>query len=332
MRTIEIAPKTIIFTVLFLLGIYLLWIIKDLLFSLLIAFILMSALRPAVRMLVDRLQIPRKLAAVMIYLLFILAIVFLVSLILPPILTETTTLLRNLPGIIREIVVDPNIRSSLQVDSLTQYLPNVTSQALEIVGKLFSNVIFLVSTLFFGFYFLMEENIIRRFLERFVSPEKAHAVDLIFEKAERRMSAWFWGELALMCIVGFLTFFGLNLIGMKYALALAVLAGLFEVVPNLGPTLSAIPAVLIGLSISPITGIVTLALYFIIQQLENTLIVPFVMKKAVGLDPIVTLIALIIGGKIGGVLGVLLAIPLLLFIGTFYFEVRKNKLLFENVL
>lgn len=328
MRKIEISPKTIIFSVFFILGLYFLWEIKDLLFSLLIAFILMSALRPGVRML-ERKQIPRKLAVVIVYLAFIFGLIYLMWLVVPPILTEITALLRNLPYIIRDIV-PPMVGSFIQIDSIMQYIPNVTSQAFEILGSVLSNIIFLLSTLFFGFYFLMEENIIRKSFMRIVSEDKAREVSEVFEKAERRMSAWFWGEFSLMVIVGLFTFVGLNLIGVRYSLALAVLAGLLEVVPNFGPTLSAVPAVLIGLSMSSITGIATLALYFIVQQLENAFIVPWVMKRAVGLDPIITLAALIMGGKIGGILGVLLAIPLLLFIGTFYFEIKRNRALLED--
>ena len=148
---------------------------------------------------------------------------------------------------------------------------------------------------------------------------------IVFDKAEKRLNAWFWGELTLMTVVGIFTFIGLNLIGIRYALPLAVLAGLLEVVPNMGPVISAVPAVLIGMTYSYFTGFSTLALYFIIQQLENTFIVPFIMKRAVGLTPIVTLIALIVGGKLGGVMGILLAIPLFLFLETVLMGLRESK-------
>ena len=120
------------------------------------------------------------------------------------------------------------------------------------------------------------------------------------------------------------------MIGIRYSLALAVLAGLLEAVPNLGPTISSIPAILLGFAVSPVMGVTALALYFIIQQLENNLIVPVVMKKAVGLNPIITLIALLIGGKIGGVLGVLLAIPITVFLETVLIEIINAPKPAEN--
>lgn len=283
----------------------------------------MSALRPSVKYLEVK-GIPRKLAAIIIYLSFLFVFIYLFSIIVPPIAVELTALFRNLPSIIRG-VASPTVISWLQLESITSYLPNATQQVFGIVSGIFSNVFFIVTTVVFGFYFLLEEDIIKKFITRFFDGKNVETVVDTFNKAEKRMGAWFWGEISLMLVVGVFTFIGLNLIGIKYALALAVLAGLLEVVPNLGPILSAIPAMLIGFSMSWVTGLATLALYFIVQQLENTFIVPIIMKRAVGLDPIITIIALIVGGKIGGILGVLLAIPIFLFVGTFVSEIRKNK-------
>lgn len=328
MHKVEISKGTIIFAVFFIILLYGLWILRDLMFSLLIAFILMSALKPSVRFL-EKYKIPRKLAAVIVYLVFICLFVLLFSFIVPPIIIEGTALVKSLPSLI-ERLLSPGIGAWLNLRSLTQYIPNVTQQTFEILGNIFSNVFFVVTTLFFGLYFIIEEDIIKRFIIRVGDGAKVEGVVNIFNRAEKRMSAWFWGQITLMIVVGVLTFIGLNLIGMKYALALAVFAGLLEVIPNIGPLLSAVPAVLIGLSISPVMGLVAALVYLIVQQLENNLIVPWIMKRAVGLDPVVTLIALIIGGRFGGVLGVLLAIPILLFIGTFYLELRKDKELLKD--
>jgi len=128
-----------------------------------------------------------------------------------------------------------------------------------------------------------------------------------------------------MLIIGIMTYIGLTVIGMKYVLALAVLAGLFEAIPTLGPIASAVPSFLIGFSYSPVLGVSTIFLNFIIQQLENNLVVPFVMKKVIGLHPVITLIALIIGGKLAGILGVILAVPTTIFIETVLIETQKGR-------
>ncbi len=322
MQKIEISAKTIIFTVFFILFLRVLWVLKDLLFSLFIAFILMSALSPAVKTLV-RNKLPRSLAVFLVYFFFIFIIVFLFAIIIPPILLETASLARNLPMIIKSI--NEKVAPWIQLDSLSQYIPTATNQALQIITRAASNIFFIVSTLFFGFYLLLEENSIKKMVVRYLDDKTSRRVFRVVDQAELRMSSWFWGELKLMTIVGVMSFIGLSLIGIKYVLPLAVLAGLFEVVPNIGPVLSSIPAIFLGFSHSYFLGIAAAALYFLVQQLENNLIVPVVMRRAVGINPIATLIVLIIGGRFAGVLGVLLAIPTFLFLESILIEIVKAK-------
>ena len=106
---------------------------------------------------------------------------------------------------------------------------------------------------------------------------------------------------------------------------MALFAGLLEIVPVLGPTISAIPAVLVTLSDSYFAALTVVALYVVIQQLENQVFVPLIMRKVVGLNPIVTLAALIVGGKLAGFFGVMLAIPTTLFLETVFMEVINAK-------
>ncbi|MFA9288390.1 MAG: AI-2E family transporter [Weeksellaceae bacterium] len=316
--TIEISPRSIFLSILIPLGLYSLWMIKDIIFSLLIGFILMSAMRPAVNLL-NRKGLSRTVACFLVYAVFLVCFIFLISLIIPPIIIETTNLLRNFPMIIDRL--NPSFEQYIDTSSIVSYIPNVTNNLLGLIGIIFSNTFFIISTLFFGLYFLLEENSIQRFIGQYMDEKNAQRVSSIFTKAEERMSSWFWGEITLMTVVGVLTYVGLNIIGMKYALPLAVLAGILEVVPNIGPTISAIPAVIIAMSSSYFAGFSTLALYIIVQQLENSIIVPMIMRRAVGINPIITLIALMVGGRIGGVLGVLLAIPLFLFVETIITEI-----------
>jgi len=319
---IEISHKTIIFTVILLVFIKFLWIVKDLLFSFFIAFIIMSALKPMVVYLNKR-KIPRSLAAVIVFLLFLSLFINGLSFIIPPLVKESVQLFINIPSILE--TVSPRLITVFNLDSLTQYLPGITGQVFSVARNIFSNAVFTITTLFFSFYFLLEESLVKNLLIKFFGEKKSQTVASVFERAEKRMSSWFWGEIVLMIIVGALTYIGLSLIGIKYALPLAVLAGLLEIVPNLGPTLAAVPAALIGFSQAAFLGFAALAVAFIVQQLENNFIVPLVMKKATGLNPIITLTALIIGGSVGGALGVILAIPATLFIETLLIEILKQK-------
>lgn len=320
--SINISTKSIVTLILLPLLILFLWTIRETIFSLLIGFILMSAMRPAVGLLVTK-GFPNKVAIFTVYTLFVLTFILLISLIIPPIIIETSNLIKSLPVILEDTI--PQLAPYINVRDLSQYLPNVTNNIFSLITGIFSNTLFVITTMFFGLYFLLEEKFLSDFLVNLFDKEKAQKVLAVLKKSESRMSSWFWGEITLMTVVGTMTFIGLNLVGIKYALPLAVLAGLLEVVPNIGPTISAIPAVIIGMSSSYFVGFSTLALYVVVQQLENNLIVPMIMKRAVGLNPVMTLVSLLVGGKIGGFIGVLLAIPIYLFAETIIAELSYFK-------
>ncbi|MCA9371842.1 AI-2E family transporter [Candidatus Woesebacteria bacterium] len=313
--SVSINTRTILYFIFLPLGLYALWSIKDILYSILIGFIFMSALRPAVEVMTKR-GVPKKVASVIIYVCFVAVLILLVSLIFPPIIQETTSLIISLPVYITELY--PN----LSVDAFSQYLPTATNNIVGVIGSIFSNTFFLVSTLFFAFYFLLDDALIETVACRFLNNKQLAVFVGALKKAEKRMSSWFWGQISLMFFVGILTYIGLVLLGTRYALPLAVLAGLLEVVPNIGPLVSAIPAILIAFTSSYLSGFSVLALYIFVQQLENNIIVPVIMRRAVGLHPIVTLITLLVGGRIGGVIGIILSIPIFLFIETFFQEYR----------
>src|SRR5690606_25972552 len=110
------------------------------------------------------------------------------------------------------------------------------------------------------------------------------------------------------------TYVGLMLLGVPYAVPLAIIAGLLEIIPNIGPTISAIPAILVPLLVmhDPVTALFVAALYIIIQQVENNVLVPKIMQSAVGIHPLITILLIIIGLKLSGVAGAILAVPLFL--------------------
>jgi len=115
-----------------------------------------------------------------------------------------------------------------------------------------------------------------------------------------------------MLLVGLLSYVGLLILGIPYALPLAVFAGVLEIIPYLGPIIAAIPAVILGFSVSSFLGFATIALAFLIQQIENYLFVPKVMEKSVGVSPIITLFALSVGFRMAGLVGVIISMPIVI--------------------
>jgi predicted PurR-regulated permease PerM len=134
-------------------------------------------------------------------------------------------------------------------------------------------------------------------------------IESVIDEIERRLGGWVRGEIVLMTFVGVLSYIGFRIIGLHYALPLAILAFLLEIIPNVGPILAAFPAVLIGLTISPFHAVAAAALGFLVQQVENTILVPRVMKQVAGVNPLITIISLAIGFKLAGVGGAILAVP-----------------------
>jgi predicted PurR-regulated permease PerM len=155
--------------------------------------------------------------------------------------------------------------------------------------------------------------------------DKKKQISEIIDKLEEKLGGWARGELILMTIIGTLTYTGLSLLGIPFALPLAILAGIFEIIPIIGPTVSAIPSVIIGFSISPIVGVAAASLAFLIQQVENYVFVPKIMQKSVGVNPIVTLLSLAIGFRLSGVLGGLIAVPVVISIQVFLKEYLASK-------
>lgn len=320
-QKIEITHKTIIFTVFFLLGIALFFAIQDIILSIFISILIATAINPLVNLL-EKVKIPRSLsAATILILLFIIIFAFIASLV-PPIIAQTNVFIDRLPGLVDQL-------SSYQID-----IPTVATQFGSLPNNLvkaatgaFSASLFLMTTFFMSFYITLERPQLEDRLKYFFGDNAPKAKTFV-EQVEIKLGHWVRSELLLMLIVGLMTYIGLIAIGLDYALPLAIIAGFLELIPNLGPFISTIPAAIVGFATSPVHGLFVLLLYTLVQQLENNLIVPQLMKKTIGLHPIVTILALLIGFRLGGVLLAVLSLPLVLvaqLILTHWYQLKFQK-------
>jgi predicted PurR-regulated permease PerM len=162
---------------------------------------------------------------------------------------------------------------------------------------------------------------------RIVAPVRHHdyIIDL-WKRSQRKIALWLQGQIVLGLIVGVLVYLVLVIVGVPYALMLAVLAGLLEIIPVFGPIIASIPAIILAFSYKGVgTGILILILYFIIHQLESQVFYPLVVKKVVGISPILVIIALIVGAKLAGVIGALIAVPLAAAFMEYVNDIEKDK-------
>lgn len=306
---IEISHKTIIFTLILLAAIWVVFQITDILFLLFISFILMSALRPLVDGL-ERVRLPRFLAIFLLYAVVFGGVGIGVASMIPSLASQSGKLFAQFPEFIARVF--PYISSDIR--SLMQQAAPVGENLLRVTVGVFSNIISVLTVMTFTFYFLLERRSLRDMLAGLLGEGTGERVFLLLSQIEKRLGSWVLGELCLMIFVGLLSYGGLYFLRVEYALPLAIFAGLLEIVPTIGPTVSAIPAILVAFGSSPVLAISVGALYIIVQQIENNLLVPLVMKQSVGLSPILTILALMIGGRFGGVIGAVLAVPILLVI------------------
>jgi len=322
MNKIEISPKTIFYTLLMLIGFYLVYQIRSVLLIVFIAFILATALNPLVQAL-QKIKIPRVLAIFLSFVLVIGIVTLVFAGIIPTLIEQTGVLATILIQMLNEnhlLEFDQNMISS-QIQTISSSLINV----LKIILGAASNVIALFSLLVMTFYMLIERPNLEKYLRMLLNDgEKERKYLRTIEAVEKKLGGWVRGELMLMIIVGSLTYIGLSAIRIPFALPLALLAGLLELVPNLGPTIAAIPAALIGLTISTPVAIGTIIVSIAVQQLENNIIVPLVMRSSAGLRPIVTLLCLMVGVTVGGVGGAILAVPTFITIQTVISSLKKS--------
>lgn len=322
-KKIEISHRTIVFAVMFILLLWFIFQIRGILIVLFVSLILMSALNPAV----DKLQkwrIPRGLAILFIYLVLWGAIGAMLAGVIPPLVDQTRKLILLLPEAIGKIEFFSSNQEALTSELLSR-LGELPANLLKITFSIFSNLLTVLTTLVITFYLLLERKNLDKYLSVLLGRERPAKVTQVINEIERRLGGWVRGEIILMVAVGLFTYLGLSILGVDIALPLAIIAGVLEIVPNIGPIISAVPAVLIALTIHPLTGLATASLYFLIQLLENNLLVPKVMQRAVGVNPLISILGLLMGLEVAGPAGAVLAIPLIIVVQTIGLEAFSYK-------
>lgn len=304
------------------------------LFVLLFGIIISSALDGAVTFLEKRWRTPRLLGTLAIFLLGVLIIFFILYHILPLIFSELHLLLKTIgaaengfwPEVTR-LIEDFNAGIVLPyLDKVTESLLQGTFSIFLIIGNIFGNILLALSVLIISFYLTLSRDGVGRFL-RSIFPEKTEDYILeIYYRAKRKIGRWLQAQILLSLSIGLLVYIGLSIIGVEHALLIAVLAAALELIPIVGPIFSGLIAVLIAFAttLSLPTTLWTLIVFLIIQFLESNVLVPLFMHRAVHLHPVVVIAALMVGSQIFGIIGMVLAVPIVVVIGEII-EGRSKK-------
>jgi predicted PurR-regulated permease PerM len=313
---IEITHRTIFFILGIMASAWLIVTIKDIIIAFFVSILIATAVHPSVRAL-QRRGVPKAISAAVLLMVMFFAVASLIASVTPLVIGQVNLLFTRLPKILEPFALSINVK-----DLASQIAP-ISTNIVKVAVNTFSGSVFVMTILFISFYIIVERDNLEEYLKLFLKNNAKRAEDIITQ-IEIKLGYWVRGELLLMLIVGVMTYIGLILIGLDYALPLAVIAGFLELIPNIGPTLSSVPAILVGFSISPVHGLLTIALYVLVQQLENNLIVPQIMRKTIGLHPVITIIALMIGFRVGGALLAILSLPIVLVIQVLIQELNRS--------
>ncbi len=159
------------------------------------------------------------------------------------------------------------------------------------------------------FFWLVEHARLQRYALAFLPLERRAGARDAWNAVESRLGLWVRGQLTLMAAIGIATGVAYSLLGLPSALLLALIAAITEAIPIVGPLLGAIPAIVIAATVSPQLALVVAGVYVLLQAIEGNVLVPYVMRNAVGISPFLVLVSLLIGGSVGGFVGALLAVP-----------------------
>lgn len=340
---ITISSGTIIKSILFVLLIAALFFLKDLVLIVLTAIVIASAIEPITKWFINY-RVPRVLAVLLVYILMLLVLFSIFYFFVPTLLQEASNFLAllptytnsiDLPGSFggdflsgpESIVKTFSVRDALS--SVQQSFNNLSEGFVKSISVIFGGAFSFVLIIVFSFYFAVQETGIDDFL-RVVSPVKHQNYVLnLWKRSQEKIGKWMQGQLILAIIVGVLVYMGLTILDVRYALLLAVLAGIFELIPLFGAFLAAIPGVVIAFVDGGVSlGLMVTGLYVIIQQFENHLIYPLVVTKVVGVPPLLVILALIIGAQFAGFLGLILAVPIAAIVQELVKDIQKEKEIF----
>jgi predicted PurR-regulated permease PerM len=310
---------------------YLLYLMRDILILIIFALIFSVLFNPAIDFLTKR-RIPRVLAVVFIYFAAFGLFGILIYSIIPIFIYEIQQFAQFFPQYFEKM--SPVLRS-LGIGALQNFesftgaletgLVKASSSILSAVGAIFGGIFSTLTVFSISVFLSMEEKGVEKTLS-LLFPKRYEAVVLnIWEKCQRKVAGWFGSRILSCFLVGLMTFLACKILAVKYAISFGLLAAITNMIPIIGPIFAGAIMVLFTLLMSWTKAIFLLVIFILIQQIEGNLITPILTKKFIGMPPVLVLIALIVGGKLWGIMGAILAIPLFGILFEFIKEFLKKK-------
>lgn len=313
---LEISYQTIFKIIFVILAIAFLFYIQQIILALFAAFVLSTVTNPLADLL-ERKNIPRVASTPLIFIGVLVFVGFIFYWIIPSLVSELGNLIKHFPQYIAEntakypFLAQYNIRHSID-QAVLSILNYINDQALNIffsTVSVLSNLFYVFLALAIAFYLTVEKNILKLYLRKIIDHGQHKNLALILDEIEIKMGRWFAGQVLLSLVSGTAIFIGLTILGVPFAPSLAILAMVLRFIPFLGGMISDTTGIAIAFLSSPALGIAAFLMYYLIQQVESYILIPYVMQRSIGLNPIVVIVAVVSGGQLGGITGALLALP-----------------------
>jgi len=285
-------------------------------------------------------KVNRVIAIIFAYLALVVVMIATGFLFVPVIVDQFTTFIENIPELFQSLrdyvtFIESELRDIRFLRQLPIDLDTLIAQATNIVVEQLQNLLFLIPSLiaivtdiflilFIAAYMLFFLPVIASSINETFPDKIARVFNKFIEVMKTALGRYILGQLALMVAVGVLSGFGLFLIGVPFPVLLGLWAGLTEIIPILGPILGAVPAVFVALTIDPVLALWVILIFIIVQQIESSLLSPLILGGVVGLNPLLILFSIIAGAELAGILGILLAVPLLVILITIVRFIREN--------
>jgi len=262
-------------------------------------------------------RFPRWLAILVLYLAILGTIGLALFLVFPRLVDQGQALWHKAPEMFEQgqqfLISKGWLKEHLTMREAVERAPGTGGDAVSKVGAAIANVaggIFgVVTILILTFYILVDSANLRESLLRMIPKERRRRADLAAREVTVKVSAWLGGQLLLGIIIGTTSAIGLWFIGIPFFYVLALISGIGEMIPVIGPILSAIPAVAVAATVSPQKALLVIIFFVVQQQLENHILVPKIMSRQVGVSAVTVIVALLIGGSLAGIAGAILAVP-----------------------
>lgn len=333
---IEFSPKNILLIGLLGLGAFVFFKIWHIVASFFLAIIVAAALEPTLAWL-EKKRVPRFASVPCIYLLFFGALFGMFYAVLPSVFNDVFNLSKDLPerlGTQVESVFSSGVLGnfSFLVPAIEEFfgsvedrIANIIPDVLQFISLIFGGVFSFLMVIILSFYFSLRKNDIENALISITAEEHKERMRSLWRRTQRRLGRWLQGVFVLATFVGIAVFIMLTLLGVKFALVLGLLAGILEIIPYIGPFITGFLIFTLASTQSVVLALVAVGLYILIQQLEQAFIIPTVMSRVVGVNPLFLFLSVLVGAQLAGFWGIIIAIPLVAVIAEVIRDVYNHK-------